>query len=144
MAHFDGLEPMTQEVYTAGKPYTLELTTSAKEIRYDDFDAHAQITLRVLDRDGHLVPDAAIPVTFSQFGPGKLATQTWSPFGTGTSWYTLAGMTRILWRPNGFPGTVIVKAYSPGLLQGRLNMLAVCPEDKSADFMQFREFAHGD
>ncbi|MFB3892383.1 MAG: glycoside hydrolase family 2 TIM barrel-domain containing protein [Phycisphaerae bacterium] len=141
VAHFDGREPIIEEVHTAGKPYALELATSASEIRYDDFDAHAEITLRVLDRDGHLVPDAAIPVTFYLDGPGKLATQTWPPFGTGTSWYTLAGMTRILWRPDGFPGTVTVKAYSPGLLQGRLQMLAVCP---GVDLMQFREFAHGD
>ncbi len=141
IAHFDGLEPVVQELQTAGKPHILELTSSASEIRYDDFDAHAEITLRVLDRNGHLVPDAAIPVTFSHFGPGKLATQTWSPFGTGTSWHTVAGMTRILWRPNGFPGTVTLKAHSPGLLQGRLYMLAALP---GVDLMQFREFAHGD
>ena len=141
VAYFDGLEPINQEVHTAGKPHILELTTSANEIRYDDFDAHAEITLRVLDRDGHLVPDAAIPVTFSHFGPGKLATQTWPPFGTGTSWYTVAGMTRILWRPNGFPGTVTLKAYSPGLLQGRLHLLAAYP---GVDLMQFREFTHSD
>jgi beta-galactosidase len=141
VAHFDGPEPIIQEVYTAGKPHALELRTPVKAIQYDNFDAHAEIALRVLDQDGHLVPDAAIPVTFYLDGPGRLATQTWPPFGTGTSWYTLAGMTRILWQPNGFPGTVTIKAYSPGLLQGRLNMSAACP---GVDFMQFREFAHNE
>lgn len=141
VAYFDGREPMSEEVYTADKPYRLELTSTAEEIRYDDYDAHVELTVRVLDRDGHLVPDAAVPVTFSHFGPGELATQTWAPFGTGKSWYTLAGMTRALWRPNGFPGTVTLKAYSPGLVQGRLYLLAALP---GVDMMQFREFAHGD
>jgi hypothetical protein len=48
-------------------------------------------------------------------------------------------MTRALWRPNGFPGTVTLKAYSPGLLQGRVSVLAALP---GVDLMQFREFAH--
>jgi len=144
VAHFDDHDPLAQEVHTAGKPYALEVTTSKTEVRYNDFSAHAEITLRVLDRHGHLVPDAAIPVTFYLYGTGELLTQTWPPFGTGTSWHTVAGMTRILWRPNGLPGTATIKAYAPGLLQGRLELLAAYPEDTTVNFMQFREFPHGE
>jgi beta-galactosidase len=141
IGHFDDAEPLVAERYTAGRPHRLELTASAAEVGYDDFDAHVELTARVLDRDDRLVPDAAIPVSFSHFGPGNLATQTWPPFGTGASWYTVAGMTRALWRPNGLPGTVTLKAWSPGLLQGRLHLLAKRPGEH-IDLMQFREFPH--
>ena len=144
IAYFSRHKPITQEVHTAGKPHALEISSSHAEIRYDDFNAHAEITLRVLDQQGHLVPDAAIPVSFYLYGTGELLTQTWPPFGTGTSWYTVAGITRILWRPNGFPGTATIKAYSPGLLQGRQDILAAYPGDHSVDLMRFREFPHGE
>jgi beta-galactosidase len=143
VGHFSSGASLTEELHTAGRPHRLELTANAAEIRYDDYDGHVELTARVLDRDGHLVPDAVVPVTFSSFGPGKLATQTWGPFGTGTSWYTVAGMTRILWRPNGLPGTVTIRAHAPGLLQGRLQLMATYPGG-GMDLMQFREFSHGE
>lgn len=142
VAYFDSHSQISEETHTAGKPYRLEISSSAKNIPYDDYNAHAEITLKVVDKNGHIVPDACIPVTFYLDGVGNLAKQTWAPFGTGTSWYTIAGITRILWRPDGFPGTAVIKAYSPGLLQGRLELLAEYPGDREVDFMMFREFPH--
>lgn len=147
VAHFDDGDPIETTVHTAGEPYRLELSADYEQQVYTDYDALSEITLRVLDREGHLVPTASIPVTFYHTGVGELLDQCWPPFGRGRSWYTVAGLTRILYRPNGLPGSAWIKAYSPGLLQGGLTIRNVVPGESdfySVDFMQFREFPHGD
>jgi len=147
VAHFDDSDPLEQVVHTAGEPYGLELSGDCTELAFTDYEALCEVTLRVIDKRGYPVPTASIPVTFYHTGVGELLEQCWPPFGRGRSWYTIGGLTRILYRPNGLPGTALVKAYSPGLLQGRLAIRNFHPDDPdfdSVDFMQFREFPHGD
>ena len=146
VAHFDGHEPVETTVHTAGDSYQLALSVDRAELAFTDEDALSEVTLQVLDLEGHLVPTASVPVTFYHTGVGELLEQCWPPFGRGRSWYTIGGLTRILFRPNGLPGSAYIKAYSPGLLQGRLTIKSIHPDDpdfSSTDFMQFREFAHG-
>ena len=57
------------EVHTAGEPYRLELTVDRQTIRPDGKDL-SFITVRVVDRDGNLCPDADPELSFRGTGVG--------------------------------------------------------------------------
>jgi beta-galactosidase len=64
----NGKVVLTREIHTAGAPAKIELTADRKNIKADGKDL-SFITVRVLDKDGNLVPDAANKVDFSVKGP---------------------------------------------------------------------------
>jgi hypothetical protein len=147
VAFFEDRNPIETSVHTAGAPHRLALSADRTELCATAYDDLSEITLQVVDQVGHFVPTACIPVTFYHTGVGDLLEQCWPPFGRGRSWYTIGGQTRILFRPNGLPGSASIKAYSPGLLQGSIrikNRYLEDPDLSSIDFMQFREFRHGE
>lgn len=68
----DGKTILTREISTAGKPAKIELTADRKKISADAKDL-SFITVRILDKDGNLVPDADNLVKFTVNGKGFLA-----------------------------------------------------------------------
>jgi len=110
---------------TAGRPYAVRLTASPEELVAGDLDSHVLITAEIVDREGTVVPDAYLPVSFSNYGCGKLLPQTWLEYGTGCTWRAVAGVTRILLRATEFGGRAVITASSAGLVMGRLVVNAV-------------------
>ena len=65
-----GKPAATQILRTAGKPHHLELTTDRETIKADGKDI-AFVTVRVVDKDGNLIPDDARLLNFSVRGAGS-------------------------------------------------------------------------
>ena len=61
----------TETVKTAGNAANLQLTADRNEIRADGSDL-SFVTLKVLDKDGNLVPQANDSITFSISGPAEI------------------------------------------------------------------------
>jgi beta-galactosidase len=68
----DGKVVLTREIHTAGAPAKIELTADRKNIKADGRDL-SFITVKILDKDGNLVPDADNLVNFKINGPGFIA-----------------------------------------------------------------------
>ena len=67
----DGKEILTKEIKTAGAPYKIEAVADRKQIKADGNDL-SFITVRILDKDGILVPNADNLVHFDVTGEGKI------------------------------------------------------------------------
>jgi beta-galactosidase len=67
----DGKEIASDTVETANKAAAVQLTSNSATIQADG-EAVSIITVRVIDADGRLVPDAANQVAFTLTGPGKI------------------------------------------------------------------------
>ncbi|RZL46369.1 MAG: glycoside hydrolase family 2 protein [Pedobacter sp.] len=67
-----GKDVLVREVKTAGAPAKIELIADRKNIKADGKDL-SFITVRVLDKDGNLVPNAANLVSFKIEGQGFIA-----------------------------------------------------------------------
>lgn len=67
----NGIKVLTSEVSTAGPAYKIELIADKKFIKADGEDL-SFITVKVLDKNGNLVPDAANLIKFKITGVGKL------------------------------------------------------------------------
>jgi beta-galactosidase len=63
---------LTQEIHTAGKPAKIELVADRKNIKANGKDL-SFITVKILDKDGNVVPDAANLVNFKLNGEAFIA-----------------------------------------------------------------------
>jgi beta-galactosidase len=68
----NGKVVLIREIHTAGKPAKIELTADRKNIKADGKDL-SFITVKILDKDGNLVPDAGNLVTFKLNGGAFIA-----------------------------------------------------------------------
>ncbi len=68
----DGKVVLTREIHTAGAPAKIELIADRKNIKADGKDL-SFITVRILDKDGNVVPNANNLVNFKINGPGFIA-----------------------------------------------------------------------
>jgi beta-galactosidase len=68
----DGEVVLTREIHTAGPAAKIELIADRKKLKADGKDL-SFITVRVLDKDGNLVPNADNLVKFKLGGPGFIA-----------------------------------------------------------------------
>ncbi len=68
----DGKVVLTHEIHTAGVPAKIELVADRKNIKADGKDL-SFITVRILDKDGNLVPNADNRVDFKINGEGFIA-----------------------------------------------------------------------
>jgi beta-galactosidase len=68
----NGKVVLTREIHTAGKPAKIELVADRKNIKADGKDL-SFITVKVLDKDGNLVPNADNLVNFKINGEGFIA-----------------------------------------------------------------------
>ncbi len=109
---------------TAGPPATLRLKADRQSIRRDRNDL-AYVTLEVLDKAGELVPDAAVPVTFSISGAAELAAVgTANPKDIGSFRQphprTFHGKCLAIVRPTGAAGSVTLRAQAEALSSASL------------------------
>jgi len=65
----DGKVVLTREIHTAGKPAKIQLVADRKNIKADGKDL-SFITVKILDKDGNVVPDADNLVNFNINGSG--------------------------------------------------------------------------
>jgi len=68
----NGKVVLTKEIHTAGKPAKIELIADRKAIKADGRDL-SFITVRILDKDGNVVPNADNLVNFKINGQGFIA-----------------------------------------------------------------------
>src|ERR1700761_2095690 len=68
----DGKVVLTREIHTAGKPAKIELVADRKNIKADGKDL-SFITVKILDKDGNVVPDADNLVNFKINGQAFIA-----------------------------------------------------------------------
>ena len=68
----DGKVVLTREIHTAGAPAKIELIADRKNIKADGKDL-SFITVRILDKDGNVVPNADNLVNFKISGQGFIA-----------------------------------------------------------------------
>ncbi len=68
----DGKVVLTREIHTAGAPAKIELLADRKNIKADGKDL-SFITVKILDKDGNVVPDADNLVNFKINGGGFIA-----------------------------------------------------------------------
>jgi len=109
---------------TAAQPAALRLKADRQSIRRHRNDL-SYVTLEVLDRDGELVPDATVPVTFSISGEGELAAAGSANPKDIRSFRqpcptTYHGRALAIVRPKGLVGTVTLQAQTDGLAPARL------------------------
>jgi beta-galactosidase len=115
---------LVKEIKTAGKPYKLDLRADNKNIKAGGNDL-SFITVRVLDRDGNLVPYAGNMLSFSTSG-GALIVGTDNGYQADTvslvsnkrkAW---KGMALAIVKPGVKKGNSTLTVKSPGLLPGTI------------------------
>jgi beta-galactosidase len=114
-----GKTVLTKEIKTADKPVRIELIADRKIIRADGKDL-LFITVRVLDKNGILVPDAENLIQFSISGTGKI---TGTDNGYQADTVSLKSTKRKAWKglalaiikSSGKKGNITLKAIGAGL-----------------------------
>jgi len=104
---------------TAGKPHKLVLTPDRPQLTAGRDDL-SYVMASVVDSDGNPVPDAVVPVSFSVTGAGEIAAVGSANPKDVASFRqprrnTFHGVCVVVVRPSGKPGSVEVRAQSPGL-----------------------------
>jgi beta-galactosidase len=72
VSKIDGKEVSRHKLVTAGEPYSIILEPDRKQINADGLDL-AYITVKVVDKNGVLVPDAEHNIRFEVTGAGEIA-----------------------------------------------------------------------
>lgn len=125
----DGIEVATKELATTGPPATIKLIADRARIRANRNDL-SYIRVEVTDAQGNLIPDAALPITFTVTGAGEIA-------GSGNACpydmesfnnricKTYQGRALVILRPSKDQraGTITLKAESNGLVSGEITVV---------------------
>jgi len=117
---------LSQEIHTAGAPAKIQLIADRKSI-YADGNDLSFITVKVLDKDGNIVPDAENLVNFKVKGAASIAGVdngsqiSMEPFKAN---YRKAfhGMCLLIVRSQKIKGEVLVEATSRGLMPSTLTL----------------------
>ncbi len=126
IAVVDGEEVATKELQTTGIPSKINLVPDKSTIKADRNDL-AFVKVEITDSQGNIVPDAAIPMTFSISGSGEIA-------GSGNSCpydmesfnnpvcTSYRGKALVIIRPlmNKSTGMIILNAKAEGLETGEI------------------------
>jgi beta-galactosidase len=115
----NGQTVLEREIKTAGVPARIELTADRTNIAADGSDL-SFVTVRIVDKDGNMVPTADNLVNFALEGEGFIAgvdngyQASMEPFKAN---YRMAfnGMCLAIVQNNGHSGTIKLKATSKGL-----------------------------
>ena len=128
VAFDDGEEVASKELRTTGDPAMIKLTADRSTIKADRNDL-SYIKVEIADAEGNVVPDAAIPVTFTVSGVGEIA-------GSGNACptdmesfnnpvcKTFHGLSLVIIRPqrNSVMGNIYLAAEAPGLKKGEISI----------------------
>jgi beta-galactosidase len=115
----DGKVVLTKEVRTARAAAKIELVADRKAIRADGKDL-SFMTVKVLDKDGNLVPDADNKISFTVTGQGKIAgvdngSQISMESFKGNSRSAFHGLCLAIVQGTTKAGTIKLKASAVGL-----------------------------
>lgn len=119
VAYQNGSEIGTISFTTAGKPHQLVLTPDQPGLMASRDDLN-YVMVQVADEQGHPIPDAVVPVSFTLTGAGELAAvgngnpKQVASFRQPHS-HTYHGTCVAIVRPAGTPGSIQLRAESPGL-----------------------------
>ena len=122
----NGLPVDSVTLQTAGKPSKIRLTADRNHIKASRNDL-SYVTVEVIDKDGHLVPDAIVPLQFSAEGAGKIiAAGNANPSDMESfqqpQHKTFRGKCLVIVQPNGKAGKIKLKAEGRGLESGQLTI----------------------
>jgi beta-galactosidase len=124
----DGRVVCDREVVTAGGPVQVELTADREAIAADGRDV-VHLTVRVLDRDGNLVPMADNLIEFAVEGEGRIIgvgngnPASHEPF-QASSRRTFNGLCLAIVQAATTPGAIEVTARAEGLAEGSVRIEA--------------------
>jgi beta-galactosidase len=115
----DGKKVVTQLLKTSGPPAGIRINPDRHTIRADRNDL-AYIAIEIIDAEGNLVPDAALPVHLNLTGEGELlATGNAAPDQMASfkqpQCITYRGRSLVILRPTSTPGTISITAEAQGL-----------------------------
>ena len=118
---------LTKEIYTAGAPARIELTADRGNIKADGKDL-SFVTVRILDKDGNVVPNADNLVKFKITGPATIASVdngdpvTHDPFKAD---YRKAfhGLALAIIQGKEQPGSISFAATSAGLAPAAITIM---------------------
>jgi len=104
---------------TAGEAKKIRLVADRSTIRASRDDL-SYVTVEVVDNDGNLAPNAALPIHFTITGAGELAAVASSAPNDPSSFHlpvrkTYQGRCLVILRPKGNAGEITLKAESDGL-----------------------------
>ena len=113
-----------KEIHTAGKPHHIELEADRQTIKADGRDL-SFITVKVVDKDGNLCPDAQHLIKYSVKGEGFYRA---GANGNSVSlelfheprMQVFNGMMTAIVQTNGEPGDIILTATGKGLKAGKI------------------------
>ncbi|MCM1293147.1 MAG: DUF4982 domain-containing protein [Bacteroides sp.] len=117
-----------QEIHTAGKPHHIELAVDRNNISADGRDL-AFITVKVVDKDGNLVPDANNKIKFSVKGNGKFhASANGDPSSLESfqapQMTVFHGQLTAIVKADETPGEITFTASAPGLKSANVKIYA--------------------
>jgi beta-galactosidase len=123
----DGKVVATKVIKTAGAPAKLIVQADRNAIKADGKDL-SFITVKVVDKDGNLVPDAANKVQFKITGAGFIAgvdngCQTNLDSFKASEVKAFNGLALAVIQSNGKPGSVKLQAQSAGLLPASVDVI---------------------
>ncbi len=121
-----GKTVLVKEIHTAGMPAQISLVADRKFIKADGKDI-SFITVRVLDRAGHLVPDADNVISFSLEGAGAIAATDNGYQADTSSFQSLQrkcwkGMALAIVQSTTKQGNITLRATAPGLAPASMTL----------------------
>ena len=128
MSRKNGKVVLTKEVRTAEAPAKIELVADRASIKADGSDL-SFLTVRVLDKNGTLVPSADNLVHFDISGPALIAgvdngSEISHESFKGSQRKAFHGMALAIVQSKGKPGTIRLKATADGLTPASIAITA--------------------
>lgn len=125
VAHYSGqTNESSVTVKTAGRPHHLELIPDRTRLAADGEDL-CYVTVRVVDRDGNLIPDAADLVSFKVKGAGRFRAAANGDASNLDLFHlpqhhAFAGQLTAIVQSSNRPGTITLEASAKGLKKATL------------------------
>jgi len=124
----NGKPVATQVIKTAGAPAKIVLKADRSQLQANGKDL-SFVTVKVVDKEGNLVPDAANKITFTITGTGFIAgvdnglQTSMEPFKASER-KAFNGLCLAVIQSTGKPGTIKLQAQSPGLAPAAIDIMA--------------------
>lgn len=127
----DGRSAVSLSFRTAGVPKGLRLSPDCRFVR-PERNSLCYVTVEVVDEDGNLVPNAAVPVRFSARGPGEIAAVGNGSPSDATSFRapvrtTFQGRCLVILRFTSGDGNLVLEASADGLEGGTTSVPVLAP-----------------